>query len=159
MTKLVPLAIAACTFAAAAVAFVPSRAQNSSTATVGKSSDPAALPDQELGRRFVVLEACLLPLVNLVRVDLLVRLFALERTEAKAVQRSESSQHRMQASHPHSNFPSLSLCGPTLKYCLTSSCTLGIRVDPPTSTTSLIWFLAIFASVSTFSTGARHALK
>src|SRR3954469_18826929 len=54
MTKFVPLAIAACTFAAAAIAFVPSQAQNSSTATVGKSSDPAALPDQELGRRFMV---------------------------------------------------------------------------------------------------------
>jgi glucose/arabinose dehydrogenase len=54
MTKLVPLAIATCTFAAAAVAFVPSQAQNSSTATVGAGSDPAALPDQELGRRFVV---------------------------------------------------------------------------------------------------------
>jgi len=54
MTKFVPLAIATCTFAAAAVAFVPSQAQKSSTATVGKSSDPAALPDQELGRRFAV---------------------------------------------------------------------------------------------------------
>jgi glucose/arabinose dehydrogenase len=54
MTKLVPLAIATCTFAAAAVAFVPSQAQNSSTATVGAGSDPAALPDQELGRRFMV---------------------------------------------------------------------------------------------------------
>jgi len=54
MTNFVPLAIATCTFAAAAVAFVPSQAQNSSTATVGAASDPAALPDQELGRRFVV---------------------------------------------------------------------------------------------------------
>ena len=54
MTKFVPLAIAACTFTAAAVAFVPSQAQNSSTATTGRSSDPAALPDQELGRRFLV---------------------------------------------------------------------------------------------------------
>jgi glucose/arabinose dehydrogenase len=54
MTKLVPLAIAVSTFAAAAVAFVPSRAQNSSTATVGASSDPATLPDQQLGRRFVI---------------------------------------------------------------------------------------------------------
>ena len=54
MTKMVPLAIAACTVAAAAVTFVPSQAQNSSTATVGTGSDPAALPDQELGRRFMV---------------------------------------------------------------------------------------------------------
>jgi len=54
MTKLVPLAIATCTFAATAITFVPSQAQNSSTATVGAGSDPAALPDQELGRRFVV---------------------------------------------------------------------------------------------------------
>jgi glucose/arabinose dehydrogenase len=54
MTNFVPIAIAACTFAAAAVAFVPSQAQNSSTATAGAGSDPAALPDQELGRRFVV---------------------------------------------------------------------------------------------------------
>jgi len=54
MTTLVPLAIATCTFAATAITFVPSQAQNSSTATVGAGSDPAALPDQELGRRFVV---------------------------------------------------------------------------------------------------------
>jgi glucose/arabinose dehydrogenase len=54
MARFVPLAIAACTFAVAAVAFVPSQAQNSATATVGKGSDPASLPDQELGRRFVV---------------------------------------------------------------------------------------------------------
>src|SRR4051812_32108683 len=54
MTKFIPLAIAACTFAAAAVAFVPSQAQNSSTTAVGTSSDPASLPAQELGRRFMV---------------------------------------------------------------------------------------------------------
>ena len=54
MTKFVPLAIAAGTLAAAAIAFVPSQAQNSSNATTGRSSDPAALPDQELGRRFAV---------------------------------------------------------------------------------------------------------
>jgi len=55
MTKLVPLAIAACTIAAAAVTFVsPQAAQNSRTAKVGTSSDPASLPDQELGRRFMV---------------------------------------------------------------------------------------------------------
>ena len=53
MTKFVPLAIAACTLAAAAAVF-PSQAQNSSSATAGKSSDPATLPDQELGRRFMV---------------------------------------------------------------------------------------------------------
>jgi glucose/arabinose dehydrogenase len=54
MIKFVPFAIAACTLAAAAVSFVPSQAQNSSTATEGPSSDPASLPDQQLGRRFVV---------------------------------------------------------------------------------------------------------
>ena len=45
------------------------------------------------------------------------------------------------------------LCDLTLKYCLTSSCTFGIRVDPPTSTTSLICDFCMRASVSTFSTG------
>jgi glucose/arabinose dehydrogenase len=54
MTKFVPLAIAACTVAAAAMTFASSQAQNSSTATPGTSSDPASLPDQELGRRFMV---------------------------------------------------------------------------------------------------------
>src|SRR5215831_19895245 len=55
MTKFVPLAIAACTIAAAAVTFVsPQAAQNSRTAKVGTNSDPASLPDQELGRRFMV---------------------------------------------------------------------------------------------------------
>src|SRR5919198_1411366 len=54
MTKFVPLAIAACTLAAVAVTFVPSQAQNSRTAKAGTSSDPASLPDQELGRRFMV---------------------------------------------------------------------------------------------------------
>jgi glucose/arabinose dehydrogenase len=54
MTKFVPLVIIACAIAATAVTFVPSRAQNSSTAKAGTSSDPAALPDQELGRRFLV---------------------------------------------------------------------------------------------------------
>ena len=54
MTKFVPFAIAACTLAAIAVTFVPSQAQNSRTAKAGASSDPASLPDQELGRRFTV---------------------------------------------------------------------------------------------------------
>ena len=36
----------------------------------------------------------------------------------------------------------------------TSCCTLGMRVEPPTSTTSCTWRLSIFASVSTRSTGA-----
>src|SRR5215470_6001553 len=54
MTRFIPLAIGACTLAAAAMTFVSSQAQNSSTATVGTGSDPASLPDQELGRRFMV---------------------------------------------------------------------------------------------------------
>jgi glucose/arabinose dehydrogenase len=54
MTKFVPLAIAACTLAAATVTLVSSQAQNSRTAKASASSDPASLPDQELGRRFVV---------------------------------------------------------------------------------------------------------
>jgi glucose/arabinose dehydrogenase len=54
MTKFVPFAITACTLAAIAVTFVPSQAQNSRTAKAGASSDPASLPDQELGRRFTV---------------------------------------------------------------------------------------------------------
>lgn len=37
--------------------------------------------------------------------------------------------------------------------------TLGMRVDPPTSTTSWIWFLDIYESRSTFSTGGMHSLK
>src|SRR5262249_26628034 len=54
VTRVFPLAIAACTLAAAAFTFVPSQAQNSRTAKAGTSSDPASLPDQELGRRFTV---------------------------------------------------------------------------------------------------------
>src|SRR5690348_14057355 len=49
MTRFVPLVITACTVAATAITSMPSQAQNSATAT-----DPASLPDQELGRRFVV---------------------------------------------------------------------------------------------------------
>merc|ERR1719486_797412 len=36
---------------------------------------------------------------------------------------------------------------------------LGIRVDPPTSTTSLTWDLLNFASLITFSTGSMHLRK
>src|SRR5262249_14340433 len=54
MTKFVPLVIAACTFAAAAAASGPSQPQNPSTTALATSSDPPSLPDQELGRRFMV---------------------------------------------------------------------------------------------------------
>mmetsp|Transcript_17589 Transcript_17589/g.57601 ORF Transcript_17589/g.57601 Transcript_17589/m.57601 type:complete len:215 (-) Transcript_17589:548-1192(-) len=41
-----------------------------------------------------------------------------------------------------------------LKKSDSSCCTLGMRVEPPTSTTSCTWFLDILASRSTFSTGS-----
>src|SRR5215471_3578335 len=58
MNRLVPLAIAAGTLAATdLVVLGPSYAQRESStqdSTAGAGSDPASLPDQELGRRFVV---------------------------------------------------------------------------------------------------------
>ena len=36
---------------------------------------------------------------------------------------------------------------------------LGMRVDPPTRTTSLTWDLESFASLMTFSTGSMHLLE
>ena len=53
----------------------------------------------------------------------------------------------------------MDLQGSLPKYSLTSCCTLGMRVEPPTSTTSWIWLLFILASMSTFSQGARQARK
>lgn len=46
-----------------------------------------------------------------------------------------------------------------LKNCLTNSIILGILVDPPTRTTSLIYDLDIFASFKTYSTGCIHCLN
>ena len=36
---------------------------------------------------------------------------------------------------------------------------MGMRVEPPTSTTSCTWFLDILESRSTFSTGSMHLRK
>jgi len=46
-----------------------------------------------------------------------------------------------------------------LKNSLSNSITLGILVDPPTKTTSWIWFLAIPESLRTFSTGGMVYLN
>mmetsp|Transcript_8158 Transcript_8158/g.14700 ORF Transcript_8158/g.14700 Transcript_8158/m.14700 type:complete len:240 (+) Transcript_8158:790-1509(+) len=51
----------------------------------------------------------------------------------------------------HSSFPLKKFCS--------SSCTLGIRVEPPTSTTSCTAPLSILASLMTFSTGSTHLRK
>merc|ERR1719261_1290186 len=46
-----------------------------------------------------------------------------------------------------------------LKKSESSCCTLGMRVEPPTSTTSCTWFLDILESRSTFSTGSMVPRK
>mmetsp|Transcript_28900 Transcript_28900/g.63718 ORF Transcript_28900/g.63718 Transcript_28900/m.63718 type:complete len:240 (-) Transcript_28900:727-1446(-) len=43
-----------------------------------------------------------------------------------------------------------------LKKSCSRDCTLGIRVEPPTSTTSCTWLLSILASRRHFSTGSMH---